>query len=570
MKSRLNLLGLFFGICSIVLLARLFFWQVLRKEELSTQARLQHQSGEKVPAQRGNILASDGSWLTANSKAWLVFVSKPDLKESLRNIANKLAPFLIEEPEDEELLLKEAQRLEALLLKKEAVWLPLKHKVNSEIKKNIEALSISGIGFEPEETRVYPEASSAAHILGFVGKDEAGDDKGYFGLEGYYDLSLTGRQGFIEREADAQGVPLLFADSKEINPKGGVDLVSHIDKTVQLIIEKELKRGIGKYAASAGTVIVLNPENGALLAMASFPGYDPLRYFEYGDEYFRNPAISDAFEPGSIFKPIIMAAALDTGVVEPDTRCEICSGPVKVDKYIIETWNQKYDPDATMSEVIIHSNNVGMVFVGEKLGANNLFDYLKRFGIGELTGIDLQGEVSPELRKKGTWNIVDLATAGFGQGIAVTPIQMVKAIAIIANEGREIKPQVIDKITKDGWVEDIKPEIGKQVISQKTTQEVKEMMVLAVKEGESKWIQASGFKVAGKTGTAQIPVSGHYDEEKTIGSFVGFAPADNPRFVMLVSLREPQTSPWASETAAPLWFSIARQLFPYLGIQPEN
>jgi cell division protein FtsI/penicillin-binding protein 2 len=223
-----------------------------------------------------------------------------------------------------------------------------------------------------------------------------------------------------------------------------------------------------------------------------------------------------------------------------------------------------------MIDVIVHSDNVGMSFVAQKLGAESLFDYLNSFGIGKATEIDLQGEASPKLREKGTWNIVDLATAGFGQGVAVTPIQMISAASAIANDGVLVKPQVVDKLKGPGWEEDIKPETLRRVISKESADEITAMMLEAAKNGEAKWTHLRGFKVAGKTGTAQIPISGHYDSEKTIASFVGFVPADEPKFVMLVTLKEPSSSPWASETAAPLWYSIAKDLFPYFGIQPED
>jgi cell division protein FtsI/penicillin-binding protein 2 len=303
--------------------------------------------------------------------------------------------------------------------------------------------------------------------------------------------------------------------------------------------------------------------------MSSFPSYDPSNYQDYGDSYFKNPAVTDTFEPGSIFKVLVMAAGLDSGVIEPDTKCDICDGPLKVDKYYIETWNNEYRKDSTMTDVIIHSDNVGMAFVGQKLGADSLYDYLSSFGIGELTGIDLQGEATATLREKGTWNIVDLSTASFGQGVATTPIQMITAVSALANDGVLVRPQVVDRLLWSGWDEDIEPEIKRRVISKKAADEITQMMVEAAKSGEAQWTHLSGFKVAGKTGTAQIPISGHYDQEKTIASFVGFAPYDDPKFVMLVTLREPQTSPWASETAAPLWYSVARDLFIHFGIQPE-
>jgi cell division protein FtsI/penicillin-binding protein 2 len=265
-----------------------------------------------------------------------------------------------------------------------------------------------------------------------------------------------------------------------------------------------------------------------------------------------------------------MAAALDAKAVEPDTICDVCAGPVRVDKYTIETWNQQYNPDSSMTDIIVHSDNVGMTFVGSKLGAEALYGYLDKFGIGKLTGIDLQGEATPALREKGSWSIVDLATASFGQGVAITPIQMIKAGAIIANGGRVVSPHVVTKLEKDGWREDISGKVGEKVLSDEAASQIKAMMVEAAKNGEAKWTYQRGFSVAGKTGTAQIPISGHYDAEKTIASFIGFSPAQNHKFIMLITLKEPTTSPWASETAAPLWYAIARDLFPYFGIQPEN
>ncbi len=541
--------------------------------ELSKEAKLQYQRTGKVLAKRGSILSSDSTWLATDSDAWTLFVMKPELKEDVRTVANKLAPItlqMIEKKEDDSNpLLTEAQRIEGVL-SKDGIWFPIAHRVTGDIKKNIDAMHIAGVGFDPEGARVYPEGSSSAQLLGFVGKDDAGNDKGYFGLEGYYDLTLSGKPGFTNRESDARGAPIVFGNSSEVDATQGVDLVTNIDKTVQSIVERELKDGIELYGAKGGVVIVMNPQTGAILSIASSPSFDPTKYWTYTNDDFKNPAISDTFEPGSIFKPIIMASALDARVVEPDTECDICAEPIKIDKYSIETWNGKYHPDTTMTDVIVNSDNTGMVFAGRKLGMEKVYNYLDKFGIGRPTGIDLQGEVSLPLRDKDKWNIVDAATVTFGQGIAVTPIQILRAIGIIANGGEMVKPEVVKEIKKGDWSAQIKPEIGERVISEEAAGKIRDMMVAAIDRGESKWAAPKGFKIAGKTGTAQIPIAGHYDPTKTIASFVGFAPANNPKFVMLVSLREPSSSIWGSETAAPLWFNIARDLFPYLGIQPEN
>jgi len=565
LSSRVKILTALFLLIFAALVVRLFFWQIIKGKVLSAQARGQYEVGVTLSAPRGNILASDGTWLAARESGWLVFASMPDLKESHTSVAEKLSHLLVEEEE----VSGEVDRIKGLLPKEGAVWIPLKHKVKEEAKKNIEALGIDGIGFELEEMRSYPEASAAAQLLGFVGKNLEGADTGYFGLEGYYDLALSGKPGYQSGEEDARGVPILLDDNKGVSAIGGVDLVTHIDKGLQILSEKKLKEGIERYGAKAGSVIISNPKTGAILASVSYPSYEPGKYYDYGNEFFKDPVIANSFEPGSVFKVLVMAAALDAGAVEPDTVCDICSGPLKVDKYTIETWNKEYRADSTMVDVIVHSDNVGMSFVGQKLGADALYDYLDAFGIGKVTGIDLQGEGAPKLRERGTWNVVDLAVASFGQGIAVTPIQMVKAVGAIANGGVMYTPQVVDKLEGVGWEEDVKPEEGTRVISKKAADEITSMMVLAASSGEAKWTHLRGFKVAGKTGTAQIPISGHYDQESTIASFVGFAPADDPKFLMLVTLREPVSSPWASETAAPLWYQIAKDLFIYFGIQPE-
>jgi len=303
--------------------------------------------------------------------------------------------------------------------------------------------------------------------------------------------------------------------------------------------------------------------------MASLPNYDPAYYWKYDKSLFPNPVIASSYEPGSTFKVLVMAAAIDSGVVSPETRCDKCSGPRNISGYTIRTWNDKYFPNSTMTEIIQHSDNVGMVFVSEKLGKEKLLAYIKNFGFGKPTGIDLQEEVSPPLRPDSEWKPIDLATASFGQGIAVTPLQMVRAVGAIANKGKLVKPFVVKKIIGEDKEKEIPLPEGVQVIKASTAAIITEMMVNAVDNGEAKWAKPKGFRIAGKTGTAQIPVAGHYDEEKTIASFVGFAPADEPKFVMLVTLREPTSSPWGSETAAPLWFDIASELFTYFGILPE-
>ncbi len=574
MELRIRIISIGFVVAVVVLVGKLAFWQVVRGQELASQGRYQQQSTRLIDAKRGDILSSDGSYLAASNDAWLLVAQRPKFVESPAKVASELAKLFKgeeiyeDDEEKDEALDREEKRLYDLLVRDELMWIPLKNRVDRAMREKIEKLAFEGLEFEIEEDRYYPEASAAAQILGFVGKDEDGNDKGYFGLEGYYDLSLAGKEGFRSREANALGVPIIFGDSKEASAIRGTDLITHIDRTIQIVVESKLAEGLEKYGALSGNIIVTNPQTGAILAMATSPSYDPKKYYDYGDEFFRNPVISDAFEPGSIFKPLVMAAALDAGVVKPDTICDICDKPYQVDKYFIRTWNNEYNAGATMQDVIVHSDNVGMAFTGNRLGADRLHDYLSAYGFGGLTGIDLQGEVTPSIRSKGTWNVVDLATTSFGQGIAVTPIQMVSALGALANKGVLMAPQLVDKIKIAGDTEDIEPVEVRRVVSRDAAEDITRMMIAAVKSGEAKWAVPAGFTIAGKTGTAQIPVAGHYDSEKTIASFVGFAPPSDPKFLMLITLREPQSSPWASETAAPLWFDIAKEIFPYLGIQP--
>src|SRR3989344_4778934 len=585
---RTKLLSLIFLLAGGLVILRLFNWQVIRGEELQRAGSLQQKSSKSQGASRGSILASDGFPLAVSSAGWVVWADPREI-ENPKSIAEKLAPLILEketETEEEatisaqmtdkqkeelanERLNSEKSRLFDQLSKKGA-WVPLKHKINIDTKKKIQDLNIAGINFDPEERRTYPEASMAAHILGFVGKDEAGEDKGYFGLEGKYDMALSGVGGEKSWERDALGNPILGGLSRRIEALDGVDLKTHIDRTIQYLTEKHLKSGLEKYGASSGSITIMRPQDGAILAQRALPDYSPNNFYQYKGELYVNPVISQTFEPGSIFKVIVVAAALDSGAVTLEDRRGQCSGPVKIGQYTIRPWDGKYYPEIAPAEIIQHSDNTGMVWIAQRLGADKLYDYLSSFGIGSLSGIDLQGETTASPREKKKWGDIDLATTSFGQGIAVTPIQMVRAVGVIANKGKLSSPQVVEKVVGKGWEEKVKPQVLKEIISQESAQEVTGMMINAVANGEAKWAVPKGYSIAGKTGTAQIPIAGHYDPTKTNASFIGFAPADNPQFVMMVTLHQPTSSPWAAETAAPLWFNVARDLFIYLGVQPSN
>lgn len=563
----------------LVVVVRLFYWQVLSGSKLQALAQIQHQSTIEIPASRGQILASDGFPLVTNQPTFLTYAYLPDLKTSAESASQLLAPILAPTPQDidatptaelsQQLIKEEQLSIKDKLLNQHLSWVPLKRITTKQNKDLVEALGIKGIGFEEYQTRFYPEASMAAQLLGFVGSDGAGNPKGYFGLEGYYNFELTGKPGIIRQEADAAGRPIVVGDFQNVVGRDGRTLKTHIERSMQLMIEKALVKGVEKYQASGGEVIVMDPQTGGVLAMAATPSYDQRNYKKYGPETYRIPSISDQYEPGSTFKILVMAAAINEGVVTPDTICnEECAHAVTIGKYTIRTWNDEYNPGETMNQVLERSDNTGMIFAANKLGKDAFVRYIKAFGIGEPTNIDLEAETIPHLRDK--WGEIDIATGSFGQGLAVTSMQMLRATAAIANGGKLMEPHVVDQVITQDRTISIAPKVDRQVITPQTAQALAQMMEVAALHGEAQRAAPKGYRIAGKTGTAQIPIAGHYDENKTVASFVGFAPTDNPKFAMIVKLREPQSSPWAAETAAPLWFSIAKDLFYILNIPPST
>ncbi|MFH0863634.1 MAG: penicillin-binding protein 2 [Candidatus Gottesmanbacteria bacterium] len=542
----------FFGL----IIARLVYWQLISADRLKSEAESQYFETLTLPASRGEIFSQDEFPIVSNDTAYLVYA---ELKKTLPSFSNKLAKIL-DVPEASI----------SAKISPDLYWLALAHKVNQDKIDQIKTLSIPGIGWSREDSRYYPESSMAAQLLGFVGSDNNGQDKGYFGIEGFYDLELRGRAGSLQQEKDVRGIPIILGGRNEKLPQNGRNLFLYLDRTIQYIIEKKLEQGIQKYGAKQGSVVVMNPENGGILAMASWPNYSPTEYSITSPDLFKNPVVADLYEPGSTFKVIILSSALDAGVIKPLDLYQD-DGPVTIGEYTIKTWNDKYHGPESVTQIIQHSCNTGMVWIGKKLGKEKMLEYLKNFGIGQKTDIDLQEEEQASIREANDWTQIDLATASFGQGIAVTPMQMLKAVSAIANNGKLMEPHVVEYIKDEtGKKIKIKAKAIRQVVKPETASMVKEIMISAVDNGEAKWAKPKGYRIAGKTGTAQIPVAGHYDAKRTIASFVGFAPADKPKFVMLVRLTEPTSSPWGSETAAPLFFDISKDLFNYYGIPPQE
>lgn len=322
----------FLGIVCLFLLVvfRLFYWQVVKAQELSALGQSQYGTTLKISPQRGSIYTSDGFPIVSNKVSYLVFANPKEIKNK-ESVANTLANIL-----DSDV----ASISSTLSLDK--FWVPVSSGVDAETKQKIEDLNLSGIGFDKQYKRFYPEASMAAHLLGFVGKDDQGSDKGYFGLEGYYDRLLRGKEGVAVQVHDALGRPILAKMNQSSGETNGESLILSIDRSIQFLAEKKLKEGIRRYGATSGMVGIMEPKTGQILAIASFPAFDPRSYQEYSDSLYKNPFISDLYEPGSTFKPLVMSAALNAKVVTPQTRCDRCAGPVAVGGYELHTWNDKY------------------------------------------------------------------------------------------------------------------------------------------------------------------------------------------------------------------------------------
>jgi cell division protein FtsI/penicillin-binding protein 2 len=554
----LTILGIFVFVF-VVIIGKLFYWQVVEADSLSQLGQSQYGSIVELHPKRGEIHTSDGFPIASNALTYLVFANPREVAH--KNEASLALSSLLD---------SDAASLSARLTSP-GFWVSLKSHVPSSIKDAISKLTIPGIGFQEDYARFYPEASMAAQLTGFVGKDENGEDKGYFGLEGYYDRQLRGKAGKAIQIHDALGRPILSQLNDNAQAQDGRTLVLHIDRAIQFLIEQKIKEGVEKVGATSGMVGIMDPKTGGILAMASYPSFDQRSFWEYTAALYKNPFISDLYEPGSTVKPLVMAGALERSLVKPDSTCPICSGPVKVGDYDIHTWNDEYFPNSSMLDIIRHSDNTGMVYVSKLMGLDAMLQNFDTFGLSSPTGIDLQGEVSSSISDRTTWYPIDVATSAFGQGISITPMELLDGFSALANNGIRMEPHVVDKIiTSDNQTITIPPKELDRPVSEKTSKVMTEMLVYTVNKGEASFARLKGYRIAGKTGTASIPVAGHYDPSQTIASFIGYAPADNPKFVMLVIINKPTTSIYGAETAAPIFFDIANNLLTYYGISPTE
>jgi cell division protein FtsI (penicillin-binding protein 3) len=564
-RFRLKLITRLSPLFFLVILTRLFYWQIIRGPHLSIRAARQHSSTSLLKARRGDIYDTNGELLSGTQNLHHLYLYKPQLEKTPSYIVEYLAPILTPdpppaspgaEPVTPEQMLQETKDFLQKRLGLSSNWISIKHYLTSEQKEAIFSKDLKGLGFEPEYLRYYPESSLSAHVLGFVGKDVVGQEQGYFGLEGFFDRQLKGRSGRVKGEKDAYGNPILIGNYKLLQNQNGDSLTTTIDKYKQFLVEDLLKEGIDYYAAKSGTAIVMETSTGKIRVMASFPNYDPGNYPEFNKDWYKNPNVSNLFEPGSVFKPLIMASALDKDVVQEDSICDICSGPIHIGQFSIKTWDNSYHPDSSLTDILVHSDNTGMVYIARKLGKENFLNTLEDLGFGELTNIELQEEVAGDYKQGISFREIDLATNSFGQGIALTRIQLLSAFNSLANQGLLVAPTLIERVGD----KQVALSKSHSVFKKESTDQITKMLVEVVNQSKLNWPKPSGLTVAGKTGTAQIPIDGEYHPDKTITSFIGYFPAYQPKYTMLVTLTEPQLSPWGSETAAPLWFRMLNQL----------
>ncbi len=556
--SRFRFAQFTFVIVLAILLLRLAYWQVWKHQELSAVAYRQYQRRQELQAERGSLIDRSGYVIVGNKEVYTLFAQPQVITNNPVEVATLVAPHLIDpfatDAAQQQVLWQE--RL-ASRLQTDRRWVALAHNLTPEQRAAIADLKIHGLGFDTLLARSYPDASIAAQLTGFVGKSDEGTDQGYFGVEGYYDRELRGRPGKRELQRSVSGLPLLTnSEIIETHPTSGASLRLTIDKALQSKVEELLLQGVDRYGAESGEVVIMNPNSGAILAMASVPTYDQSRFSEFPGESYRNTAVSDLYEPGSTFKVLTVAAGIEAGVINSETTCPVCHQPRVINGFPIRTWNEVYNAGVNMRDALAKSDNTAMVYIQDLLGKQRTIEWWQKFGLHVKTNVDLQGEATPVWRDSGRWSDIDVATSTFGQGIAVTSVQLVRAVSAIANGGYLPSPHVVNAIRTDAEWQVLSHPDTEQVLSAQTARTVTDMMVYSAEQGDAKWTSSRRVSVAGKTGTAQIAEKGKYLTDKTLASFIGFAPAEDPEFVMLVRLTAPKTSPWGSETAAPLWYEI--------------
>ncbi|MDE3088395.1 MAG: penicillin-binding protein 2 [Chloroflexota bacterium] len=544
----------------LVLAARLFYWQIIRWDDLRQRAAKETHLNTIIDARRGAILTSDGLVLAEDIFVYTISVN-PKQIDKLDDLARQLAPIL-------------GRSSDSLLtrFRTEPAPITLAKDAPATVGEAVEDLQnqdgMAGLAVTSRRVRVYPGGSFAAHLVGFVNTQRAAAN----GVEQFKDGDLAGVAGNLSGASDALHEVIPFDPPTNTPPIDGADVVLTIDSAMQRIVEAELANAIRDSGAPSGLIIVLDPKTGAILALAVYPAADLNAYFEPANQpKYTDTAVSAQYEPGSVFKIITIAAALDAGTVTPGTFFDD-AGSIYVGGRTIKNHNDIAPGRVSLTDVLRLSLNVEATKMSVGLGAERFYQYVRSFGFGTPTRVELAGEVAGLVKSvgDGRWRDADLATNSFGQGISVTPLQMITAVAAVANQGKLVRPYIVQELrTSNGKVLKTNPEVVRQVIRPETAQTLTRLLADAIVGESSNKAVVPGYRIAGKTGTASIPIPGGYDPVKTIASFVGYLPADDPRFVILVKLDKPQSSEWGSQVASPVFAAVAKQLVLLAGLPPD-
>jgi len=546
MKQRYKILLISFISCFIVLIARFFYWQVIKSPQLKAQALSQIYKLEKDIPTRGSIYSSDNFPLVINDYGYKISIYKPNLTEDLNSVLNTIDSIHPNFLKDNELVLNNFKT------NQQQKWIDLNTVFSLSEKNKLQ--NINGLVISLVENRYYSENNLAKNILGFVAHNSQGHNIGYGGIEAYYNKQLQGKTGFIWSPQDATGKTILTKKSWNSNSTNGLNLYTSINRSIQYQTEKILSEGIEKYQADSGMIIIMETESGRILSMASATATTSASI-----DPSRNPNIANLFEPGSIFKPLVVTMALDKKTIDKDYICTQCHQPRSIGSFTINNWDNSTHPNSSLQDIIKNSDNIGMSYIISQLGLKNFLEYYQKLSLNKKTGIDIQGESKPTI--KTNWPEIDLATASFGQGIVVTQINMLQAFNTLANDGVLVSPKIIDYFKNDlDQITYPKNQPPTTVFSQNSVKQIKSILKYAVENSVVSSLKPKNLEICGKSGTAQVAVKGNYTDSSIIGSYVGFSPCDKPKFTMIVTINNPKSSSWGSSTAAPIWFELASKI----------
>ncbi len=566
-KNRINVLSFLVLFLFGIIFFRLYILQVKSYAYYKEKADNQHFSQFTLESKRGEIFLNedDGLLPVATNKDMFTVFAVPSIIED--DTAEVLSYKV------SEILGLEREAVYSKLLKRKDAYEPLKRKISDEEVEKIKELNHEGIQLENESWRYYPNNSLAAQVIGFEGYNKESKKTGLYGVEKTYNDLLLGKSGWLKQEKDA-GSRWISIGKRFTSPaQNGLDLVLSLDYAIQFKAELTLKNAVEKHQADGGRIIIMDPYTGDILAMAQEPTFNLNDFSKVeSNSIYMNSNLAHVYECGSVFKAFTMAAGLDAGVIKAD-ETYIDKGEVEISGYTIKNSEEKVYGEQTMTQIIEKSINTGVIYVEQKLGNNKFLDYVEKFGFGKKTGVELKGELAGNISNLKTNRDIEYYTASFGQGITVTPIQLTTAYSALANGGELVKPQIIKTVIKnDGTKKDVKREVIRKAVSQDASNKIGLMLESNVVNGHGKPAGVPGYRIAGKTGTAQISdkEKGGYVEDATVGSFAGFGPVGNPKFAMLVVVDNPKDVEWAESTAGPVFGEMSKFLFEHYGIKPTE